>query len=232
MDIESEEGEMDSDYSRDCARADELMGFLYGELNDVEAKAFRGHLQQCATCNSELSSFGDIRDSIVAWRNESFSSLSSPGVNLPAPKPSAAAALREFFNLSPAWMKVAVGFASLLFCVFAVLAAFGLRQSSDPAIVKVDAAPTADQIDMMVKQRVEDELKRLKAQSEPTVVDNQPAPIKETFARRPHRAFAGYQNKARRPLTRVEREQLAADLRLTSSPDDNELDLLSDTINQ
>ena len=109
------------DFSRDCARADELMGFLYGELNDVEAKA-GGHLQQCVTCNAELSSFGDIRKSVVAWRDESFNSLSSPGVNLPARQPSAVAALREFFNLSPAWMKVAIGFASLLFCVFAGLA--------------------------------------------------------------------------------------------------------------
>src|SRR5688572_11981830 len=136
---------MNSDFSRDCARADELMGFLYGELDDVEAKAFRGHLQQCATCNAELSSFGDIRKSVVAWRNESFSSLASPGLNLPAPKPSAVAALREFFNLSPAWMKVAVGFASLLFCVFAVLTVFGLRQSSEPAVVKIEPSPTADQ---------------------------------------------------------------------------------------
>ena len=222
---------MNSDFSRDCARADELMGFLYGELNDVEAKAFRGHLQQCATCNAELSSFGDIRKSVVAWRNESFSSLSLPGVNLPARKPSAVAALREFFNLSPAWMKMAVGFASLLFCVFAVLAVFGLRESNDPAIVKVDTAPTADQIDVMVKQRVEEELKRLKAQSAAVVVDNTPSQIKET-ERRPNRAIVRYPSNARRPLTRVEREQLAADLRLTSSPADEELDLLSDTINQ
>jgi anti-sigma factor RsiW len=214
---------MDSDFSRDCARADELMGFLYGELNDVEAKAFRGHLQQCATCNSELSSFGGIRDSIVAWRNESFSSLSSPGVNLPAPKPSAVAALREFFNLSPAWMKVAVGFASLLFCVFAVLAVFGLRQSSEPAIVKVETSPTADQINLMVQQRVEEELRRVKAQTAPVVAENTPSPIKQTTDRRSNRTIVRYQNNARRPLTRVEREQLAADLRLTSSPDDNEL---------
>ena len=223
---------MDSDFSRDCERADELMGFLYGELNDVETRAFQGHLQQCSTCNSELNSFGDIRKSVIAWRNESFNSLSSPGVNVPAPKPSAVAALREFFNLSPAWMKATVGFASLLFCVFAVLAVFGLRQSSDPTIVKVDTPPSADQIDAVVKQRVEDELKRLKAQSEPAAVDNRIAPIKETSDRRPSRAIVRYQNNARRPLTRVEREQLAADLRLTSGPDDNELDLLSDTINQ
>lgn len=223
---------MDSEFSRECGRADELMGFLYGELNDVEAKTFRGHLQQCATCNSELNSFGDIRKSVVAWRNESFSSLSLPRANLPAPKSSAVAAFREFFNLSPAWMKVAVGFASLLFCVFAVLAVFGLRQSSGPAIVKIDTSPTADQINVMVKQRVEEELNRLKAQSEPKVVDNRLAPIKETTNRRPKRAIVRYQNNARRPLTRVEREQLAADLRLILSPDDNELDLLSDTINQ
>jgi len=223
---------MNSDFSRDCARADELMGFLYGELNDVEAKAFRGHLQQCVTCKTELSSFGDIRKSIVAWRNESFSSLSSPGVNLPGRKPSAVAALREFLNLSPAWMKVAVGFASLLFCVFAVLAVSGLRQSSEPAIVKVDRSPTDDQIKVMIEQRVEEEIKRLKAQSAPVVVDNTPGPIKETTGRRSNRAIVRYQNSARRPLTRVEREQLAADLRLTSSPADDELDLLSDTINQ
>ena len=223
---------MDSDFSRDCGRADELMGFLYGELNDEDAKAFRVHLQQCATCDSELSSFGDIRKSVVAWRNEAFSSLSSPRVNVPAPKPSAVAALREFFNLSPAWMKVAVGFASLLFCVFAVLAVSGLRQSTEPAIVKIDTAPTADQINVMVKQRVEDELKRLKAQSEPMVVDNGPAPIKQTTDRRTNRPVVRYQNNARRPLTRVEREQLAADLRLISSQDDSELDLLSETINQ
>ncbi len=129
-------------------------------------------------------------------------------------------------------MKVAVGFASLLFCVFAVLAVFGLRQSREPAVVKVDTSPTADQINVLVNQRVEEELKRLKAQSAPMVVDNTPAPIKQTTDRRSNRTIVRYQNNARRPLTRVEREQLAADLRLISSPDDNELDLLSDTINQ
>ena len=223
---------MNSEFSRDCERADELMGFLYGELNDVDAKGFRGHLQQCATCSSELSSFGDIRKLVVAWRDESFSTLYSPGINLPATKPSAVAALRQFFNLSPAWMKVAVGFASRLFCVFAVLAVFGLRQSNEPAVVKVETSPTTEQIDLIVKQRVEDELKRLKAQSDSAVVDNAPAPVKETVERRSNRAVVRYQNNPRRPLTRGEREQLAADLRLTSSPDDSELNLLSDTINQ
>ncbi len=223
---------MNPDFEQACGRAEELMGFLYGELNDVEANAFRGHLQHCATCSSELSSFGNIRNSVMAWRNESFSSLSSPErVSVPTPNRSAVVAIREFFNLSPSWMKVAVGFASLLFCVLAVLAVFGLRQASDPVVVRVATPPTTDQIDAVVKQRVEEELKRLKAQTETTTAI-QPQSFKEPTGGSINRASVRHQGNARRPLTRVEREQLAADLRLTPNFDDNELDLLDDTLNQ
>jgi hypothetical protein len=38
--------------------------------------------------------------------------------------------------------------------------------------------------------------------------------------------------KSRRPLSKTEREQLAADLRLTSAKNDSDLDLLEDRINQ
>ena len=38
--------------------------------------------------------------------------------------------------------------------------------------------------------------------------------------------------KARRPLSRTERQQLAADLRLITANHDSELNLLDDTINQ
>ena len=41
--------------------------------------------------------------------------------------------------------------------------------------MKVNTAPS-DQINDMVKQRVDEELKRLKAQPAPMVVDNTPAP--------------------------------------------------------
>jgi hypothetical protein len=38
--------------------------------------------------------------------------------------------------------------------------------------------------------------------------------------------------KLRRPLSKTEREQLAADLRLTTAQNDSDLDLLGDRINQ
>lgn len=222
---------MDREFEQACGRAEELMGFLYGELNEVEANAFRGHLQHCATCNSELSAFGNIRNSVMAWRNESLGSISSTAtINTPPQNRSAVAAIREFFNLSPAWMRVAVGFASLLFCVLAVMAVFGLR-TGDPVVVKVDTPPSSDQIDMLVRQRVDDELKRLKAQTETTAF-NQAQSVKERTGGRTNRSNVRHHDNARRPLTRVEREQLAADLRLTANLDDNELDLLDDKINQ
>ena len=223
---------MDRKFEQACGRAEELMGFLYGELNEIEATAFRGHLQHCATCNSELSAFGSIRNSVVTWRNESFSSLLSPvTVNVLPQNRSAVAAIREFFNLSPAWMRAAVGFASLLFCVLAVMAVFGLRPASDPVVVQVDTPPSSDQIDMLVRQRVEDELKRLKTQTETTAF-NQQQSVKDRTSGRTNRSNVRRHDNARRPLTRVEREQLAADLRLTANLDDNELDLLDDKINQ
>ena len=221
---------MDSDFSRSCGRAEELMGFLYGELSNAEANSFRTHLQDCPTCKSEFSSFGDIRNSVIAWRDESFSSLSPTRVHIPEQNRSAILAIREFFNLSPMWMKAAVGFASLLFCVFAVAAVWGLRQTNEPVIVKVETPPSADQIDKLVNQRVQEEMNRLNISSVATATAHQP--VKETKGHRTNRITVRYQNNARRPLTRVEREQLAADLRLTSVADDNEPDLLSDTINQ
>ena len=61
-----------------CGRENDLIGFLYGELNEVEAIAFQRHLNACATCSAELLDFGEVRESVVAWRNESLGSVALP----------------------------------------------------------------------------------------------------------------------------------------------------------
>ena len=84
-----------------CGRENDLIGFLYGELTEVEAIAFQRHLQECATCNAELADFGEVRESVVAWRNESLGSVAL-AIQVTSPRerrghtPSAMAALREF----------------------------------------------------------------------------------------------------------------------------------------
>ena len=225
---------MDSDVERVCEREEELVGFLYGELSDAESNAFRSHMKDCVSCNSELRAFGSIRQSVIAWRDETLNSFAAAShVSVPERNRSAVAAIREFFALSPVWMKASVGFASVLFCVFAVLAVSGLRESPSPIVANGEKQQSAAGIDALVKQRVQDELNRLNAKSKVATVTNDEAQVVNTASgNRRSKRTVNQQNDARRPLTRVEREQLAADLRLTSRPNDNELELLSDAINQ
>jgi hypothetical protein len=89
----------------------------------------------------------------------------------------------------------------------------------------------------LVDQRVQEELRRIKSQEQPSktlvVTDNAPQknPLKRTVN---HSAAvpANYSQSARRPLSKTEREQLAADLRLVSSKSESDIQLLEDRINQ
>ena len=232
-----------------CGREDALVAFLYGELNEDESQIFRRHLQECNSCSDELAQFQDVRESVVAWRNESIGVLSAA----PAPvalsettmeKRSAVSALRQFFNLSPLWMKGAVAFASILFCLFAALAIARLRETPPRVIVVDRNAPTADQLNAeMQKQvqsevdrRVKEEIERRKNAEEPrpssTSVSDKVAPNSRRQIPNQASVASNPTPKARRPLSKVEREQLAADLRLITAVNEAELDLLDDGINQ
>jgi putative zinc finger protein len=240
-------GEMKEEvHARECGRENDLIAFLYGELDPGERTVFRSHIQQCPSCSAELNEFTDIRESVVAWRNESLMGVTSPAlqasdlVRANRPGPSALTALREFFNLSPVWMKGAIVFASLLFCLFAVLAAARLRDTPPPVAANPNVKTYSQQeLNAVVERRVHDELQRIKNSSEQsplTEVISKGAPERKPALRTANRghdvAASGSQQKARRPLSKVERQQLAADLRLIDNTPDGELDLLDDRINQ
>jgi hypothetical protein len=224
-----------------CGREQELIGFVYGELNEVERRGFQHHLNACAGCSTELSGFRNVRESVVAWRNESLGSGSVHAVPSQAPlsqqKYSALAAVREFLNLSPLWMKGAVAFAAVVFCVLTVMALARLRDRQP--VIMVAGPPQSlhseQQIDAIVKQRVQEELERLKNSETKDIVastqDRIPhKPVLKRGSKNIRDNNPGYS--ARRPLSKTEREQLAADLRLLSSNNDSDLDLLQDRINQ
>lgn len=220
-----------------CTRADDLISVLYGEATDSEAADFRLHMQTCAPCQAEMCAFGDVRGSIGAWKLEALSAAAAPEVYVPAQTPrakSAIAALREFFDLSPLWLKGATAFATLLFCLFAVLA-LGRLQSTPTTVVnnKPDAIYTEQQKNEIVKKALDEQKAQFLAQSVPaseTVKTETINPIN------PQRKTANRSNtsnlaRGQRPLTRSEREQLAADLRLLQRDDDG-IALLSEPINK
>ena len=220
-----------------CTRADDLISVLYGEATDSEAADFRVHMQTCAPCQAEMWAFGDVRGSIGAWKLEALSHATAPEVYVPAQTAkakSAIAAFREFFDLSPLWLKGATAFATLLFCLFAVLA-LGKFQSTPTTVVnnKPDAIYTEQQKDEIVKKALDAQKAEFLAQSVPASETVKTETINPTNPQRKTANRSNTSNLARgqRPLTRSEREQLAADLRLLQRDDDG-IELLSEPINK
>jgi hypothetical protein len=229
-----------------CGSENDLVAFLYGELNDDEKKSFEGHMHTCRLCQTQTSEFRSIRESVTAWRDESLgrarlAQAATAGLVSPR-KASGLAALRAFFDLSPLWMKSAVGFAAILFGIFTVLAVARLRPTPFPVATTNANSQGYSQQEMnaLVERRVEEELARRKSTEAPSLVSPTVAVKPRTIPTRSralsHQGYevasAARNEKARRPLSKAEREQLAADLRLVSSSNERGVDLVDDQINQ
>ncbi|HET6852076.1 MAG TPA: hypothetical protein VFH46_07115 [Pyrinomonadaceae bacterium] len=204
-----------------CERGSDLIAFLYNETDDHETRDFELHLQQCSTCREEIAAFGSVRESITAWRDEALSGFVA---TTPVRKKSALAALRQFFELSPLWLKGATAFALLAFCVLAALAIVRLKTTA-PTLTAANPAAvyTEEDVNRRVKEALANQPKPNQAVETPAVVVASPKPKPQRITKPSQVA------KSRRPLSKSEREQLAADLRLLHDAD---LDLLGDRINQ
>jgi anti-sigma factor RsiW len=153
---------IDATMRRDCERSEELVAYLYGEATKEEAGLFRQHLEACAVCREELSALGGVRTELGAWRAEALGTVPSLNIEeafapsarvLPAAprQRSARAALREFFSLSPLWLRAGAFAATLAVCALLALtlARAEVRWGSDGLVVRTVAA------ERVIKERVE-----------------------------------------------------------------------------
>lgn len=221
-----------------CHRAEDLVTYLYGEASEADALDFRNHLRQCDSCRSEFTVFNQVHESIGTWRNEALGASFNPAA-IPATvaidatpfirherKLSALAALREFFTVSPLWLRGATAFAALLLCVLGVMMV--ARQSRRPVdVAKADNREqmyTQKQLDAEVNKAVGRKVAELSGNKDVAtpIVAKPDKPRSDTNR---VQVAVGQQPKNLRPqrLTRQERNQLAADLRLTPSVDEEEL---------
>ena len=221
-----------------CHRSEDLVTYLYNEASATEAQDFAGHVETCEACRAELSVFSQVHESILLWRNEALGAAFSPAHQAPPilaeatmgarqfvpprRKLSALAALREFFSVSPLWLRGATALAALLLCVLAVLAVSQLSQKQ-PQVVNKETQPkyTQRDIDQAMQKGVDEGMTRasrapLPPKGEPTGIVNS-----KGSANAVQLAVNRAQPRAR-GLTRAEREQLLADLRLTPGRDDEE----------
>jgi hypothetical protein len=231
-----------------CGRGNDLVAFLYGELSDSEKRSFESHMHECSLCQVQTGEFRSIRESVASWRDESLgcATISVPETSRPInqPKHSALAALRAFFDLSPLWMKGAVGLVAIWFCIFTVLTVARLQLAPGPAFTTQSAdnkSHSQQEMSALVEQRVQEELARRKVADKPPTTAPVSVAVKDKTFKARSRVLIRQSNevatntrnqKARRPLSKAEREQLAADLRLVSSGNERVLDLFDDQINQ
>src|SRR6266403_4948384 len=238
-----------------CHRAEELVTYLYGEASEADALDFRNHLRQCDSCRSEFTVFNQVHESIETWRNEALGASFNPAA-IPATvaidatpvihherKLSALAALREFFTVSPLWLRAATAFAALLLCALGLLTVSRLWNRpvqfarSEPTKVtdpNTERKYSQQDIDKAVQAKI-DEIARLNSQKPSPKMNDATTPRNSAdIGGRNQLAVNLNQTKTprHRGLSRQEREQLAKDLRLIPRDEDELPFALADEPNQ
>ena len=227
-----------------CHRAEDLVTYLYAEATIEEARDFSAHMQQCDACRAEFNVFNQVHESIVTWRNEALGPIASPlrtredisdvgteivqhGRRLPA-----FAALREFFTVSPLWLRGATAFVGLLLCallVFAVSRMWRQPTSNPGNEAKYTEQQLREEVEKQVAERIAN-LNQTQAQNSAS-----PGEKETTEPQRPNQG-ATYRNRPRTQprarLTREERVQLAADLGLIQGREEETPFVLPDEPNQ
>ena len=229
-----------------CHRAEDLVTYLYNEAGETESRDFANHARACDACRAELAVFQQVHESISLWRNEALGASftagfsSAPVMTETASVPpearrlSALAALRQFFAVSPLWLRGATAFAALMLCVLAVLAIS--RSWNKPVILSNTQTRndqiTKEQFEAAVAKEVNSRMEKLKSENASDEAGSTPGINKGAEKDRPTQ-LAGTRVKARQPgLTRQEREQLAADLRLIPRDDEDLPFVFSEEPNQ
>jgi hypothetical protein len=217
-----------------CHRAEDLVTYLYGEASEVDSRDFADHLQQCDACRAEFGVFQQVHDSILVWRNEALgSAFSAAAVSSESAvdstqfvqhkrKLSALGALREFFSVSPLWLRTATGFAVLLLCVLGVLA-ISHSWNKPVQLANKDGEPnySPQQFEHAVQERVDARLAEINSQKTLPKA-GEVSRSDKTKGDENRVAVNRVQPKTQRSrgLSRQEREQLAADLRLIPRDED------------
>jgi anti-sigma factor RsiW len=158
-----------------CARTADLIAYLYKEATPDQARDFENHMQRCASCNAEMAAFGDVREAIGEWRQQALGAFSSTAFEANAPaalasaretstqRRSALTALREFFTLSPVWMRAATAAVALVFCTLAVIAVAHFAEQPKVVVVerpnKTDSAQENNNTQIAVESRESKESK-------------------------------------------------------------------------
>jgi len=232
-----------------CHRSEDLVTYLYNEASAAEAQDFAGHVETCEACRAEFAVFSQVHESILLWRNDALGSAFSPAAQAapvlaeattdsrqfvrPERRLPALAALREFFSVSPLWLRGATAMAVVLLCVLAVLTVSRLSQRPNQvANNNSNLKYSQRDFDQAVQKVIDEQLAKFNRENSPKKSETTKT-VKSRSSENVVRLATNRAQPRARGLTRAEREQLLADLRLTPGRDDEELPFVfSDEPNQ
>jgi hypothetical protein len=148
------------------------------------------------------------------------------------------AAVKEFFSLSPIWLRAATGFSIVaLFALFISTVAL-LKRGPGSIIVERQVAvrPSDAELDDLLKVREQEIAKNVDGESGKTLPVNNNLAVGDE-ASRPTRRFAGTkrpvaQQTVARRRSGVENEQLLADLGVITNRDEEQIPRLSDILEE
>lgn len=68
---------------RECPLTDEIVSYIYGEIDGVERNGFETHLADCVVCTDDFAAISNARFSVFEWRKEEFDKLATPSIVIP-----------------------------------------------------------------------------------------------------------------------------------------------------
>ncbi len=136
-------------YNPQCRFNDEIISFVYDEIDDAAKSILVKHLANCQNCTDEVNAFSSISYSIQDWKKEEFANLASPSIYIPYPaeKPVDAVnstnnyrkMIRRFFTVPTTFAKTAAAFGTV-----AVILGFGIFLSIHYLNNSTETAGTKD----------------------------------------------------------------------------------------
>jgi hypothetical protein len=199
-----------------CSRAEDLVAYLYGEASPEVASDFEAHAGLCDSCRTELAAFQQVRGSVREWRRLSLgatvanaleaSAFNETASRAPSRQRSALAALREFFALSPLWMRAATAVLTVSACALVILSiaraevrwddgglSFRTGAAHERLVERtrtvevekpVKVGYSQEELEQMVAERVRQERQSWQKQQQPVKIINTGAPSRSTVAAR------------------------------------------------
>ncbi len=66
-----------------CGRSDEILAYIYKEIEPDKMIGFETHLSGCESCVDEFAAVSDVRFSVFEWHKKEFSHLPTPEFSIP-----------------------------------------------------------------------------------------------------------------------------------------------------